>query len=285
MLVKNIIDKLILNYISRSNNHNQSMVIYNDWIGKNILIYGFYEKKLVQTIISSLDFNTSKHICLDIGANIGNHALQFSKKFESVICFEPQKKTFKILELNTFNIENIKIFNYGLSQKNQKVDFKIPLDNIGMASQYYYGSNYYIENVELKNYDELFDKEISFIKIDVEGNEIDVLNSLKNNLLKYKPVIAFELNPEIQKRKEIIKALTALNYKEFYIENEYKIEKIIKSKNLFFKIIKSVIKLITPRPKEKLISISQQDLILSKNNYSLVTTYNENSIFKLKINK
>lgn len=277
-----ILNKLILNYITKSKYDNEPMVIFNDWIGKNVLIYGFYEKKIVQTIISSFDFDTSKHICIDVGANIGNHAIQFSKKFKQVICFEPQIKTFKVLELNTHNIKNISIYNYGLSCENKVVSFKIPFNNIGMASQNYDGKNFFIEKVNLKNYDEFFNTEISFIKIDVEGNEIDVINSMKKTILKHKPVISFELNSDFEKRKEILEIFKEMNYNIFLIEKEYKIEKIIKSNNFFFTALKNIIKLISPRPKEELTRISKLEIVNSKKNYNLVTTFNKKSNFKIK---
>ena len=51
-------------------------------------------------------------IAIDVGANIGNHSIFFSKFFKKVYSFEPQESVFKLLEnnVNMNNLENIKIF-------------------------------------------------------------------------------------------------------------------------------------------------------------------------------
>ena len=48
----------------------------------------------------------------------------------------------------------------------------------------------------LKNFDDLynFENSISFIKIDVEGMELDVLKSMKKNLENNSPIICLEFD-------------------------------------------------------------------------------------------
>ena len=50
------------------------------------------------------------------------------------------------------------------------------------------------EQVLSLNYDDFYqDYKIAFVKIDVEGAELDVLTGMKNSLIKYKPIIVCEV--------------------------------------------------------------------------------------------
>lgn len=63
---------------------------------------------------------------LDIGANIGMFTLYINHKFKNckVYCFEPLPPTYKILKLNTKNLEpNIKAINCGLSCERKNAKF------------------------------------------------------------------------------------------------------------------------------------------------------------------
>lgn len=83
-------------------------VVNNDHIGKQILIDGFYERFFLENIINYLDNSVFSNTMVDVGANIGNHSVFFSKYFNQIFSFEPQKRTFQILEMNCSNISNIK---------------------------------------------------------------------------------------------------------------------------------------------------------------------------------
>ena len=62
-----------------------------------------------------------------------------------------------------------------------------------------------------------FENSISFIKIDVEGNELDVLKSMKKNLENNSPIISLEFDmKDFSKNDEIISFLSELGYKKYY---------------------------------------------------------------------
>ncbi|MCB0456605.1 MAG: FkbM family methyltransferase, partial [Flavobacteriaceae bacterium] len=103
------------------------MLVYTkDFIGEEIYAFGLYEKGNINIMLNCLDFPTEEHSILDVGANIGNHTLQFSKHFKQVYAFEPNLLACDVLKLNTAGIQNIKLFNYGLSNKNGEAFLKIP---------------------------------------------------------------------------------------------------------------------------------------------------------------
>ena len=117
-------------------------------------------------------------MCIDIGANIGNHSLYLSKYFNSVSGFEPQADLFTLLKLNTKYQENIKIFNYGLSDKEEKI--KIYYDDLNRMGGSFLKKNFKYEIVKTKMFDKIFTRlSFSFIKIDVEGYELKALKGME----------------------------------------------------------------------------------------------------------
>ena len=69
-------------------------------------------------------------IAMDIGANIGNHALYFSDYFRWVHCFEPNPRTFKVLALNAELASNITCFNVGISDSDRVAHMSTPSSNV-----------------------------------------------------------------------------------------------------------------------------------------------------------
>ena len=73
-----------------------------------------------------------------------------------------------------------------------------------MASPKIKSINTYEEDVELRKIDHNDYKNVGFIKIDVEGNELNVLISLNEIINQTLPVISFELNQNILSRKNAL---------------------------------------------------------------------------------
>ena len=74
--------------------------------------------------IHKMEKNIFNSTMLDIGANIGNHSLFFSNYFAKCISFEPNPRTFSVLEINSRLVENIIPMNIGLSDKKGEVELK-----------------------------------------------------------------------------------------------------------------------------------------------------------------
>lgn len=197
----------------------QLLVFSNDFIGEEIFSYGVYEKNEISIIITSLDFDLSKNNALDIGANIGNHAVQFSNYFKDIYCFEPNKTVFDVLKINTRNRTNTHLYNFGLSDQNTISYLNIPDYNFGGASVTASKAKNTIE-IELKICDDIFDKEFALVKIDIEGHEPQALRGMRKLIAKNKPIICFELINTLDSGQDIIKELKELGYKNFYIPYE-----------------------------------------------------------------
>ncbi|MAD59572.1 MAG: hypothetical protein CMB81_04485 [Flammeovirgaceae bacterium] len=266
-----ILKDLFMNFLQKKINKNTSqVVILNDWIGLNILINDYYEKDEIILLKKHFSSDVKKNTFIDAGANIGNHSLFFENYFKHIKSFEPQNKIFKILKLNTENSKNIKVFNYGLDIKSYDSKFHIPYSNAGMANELTKDLPGYFEKVSFKVYDQNHNDTISYIKIDVEGNEENVLLSMQKSILKHLPIISFELNSNTLSRKKVIKIFKSFGYEKFYVSEKY-----------FFPMNLRFIKRFYGKPK-KLKLISHHDL-LSNNNFNLIHTFSDQSYFKLNV--
>ena len=189
-------------------------IFFNDSLSKEISINGVYEEEELNLISNIID----KEIFIDVGANIGNHTLYFSNTFKKIYSFEPSPKAYKLLQFNTEDIPNIEIFNFGLSNLKKKLNILFEsVKNVG--SQNFRNEHKQGREVFFERFDDLynFENSISFIKIDVEGNELDVLRSMKKNLENNSPIISLEFDMKnFSSNNEIIRFLRELGYKKFY---------------------------------------------------------------------
>ena len=130
---------------------------------------------------------------LDIGANIGNHSLMFNRLRPNVTIhsFEPIFKNYVLLYENTKNKLNIKTYNVGLGSTNEVVPTHQPNYNNSGGNRID-KENGTGENIIIIPGDAMKIKDISFIKIDVEGYELEVLKGLNGTISKYGPNIWIE---------------------------------------------------------------------------------------------
>ena len=130
---------------------------------------------------------------LDIGANIGNHTLYFANELHAskVISFEPVHGTFEILKKN-IEINNLKdrveIHNCGLSDKDGTASIgHLDPGNIGGTDLIESGGD-----MVIKTLDDFNIPKVTFMKIDVEGMEIKMLEGAIKTIKRNRPVIMIE---------------------------------------------------------------------------------------------
>lgn len=159
---------------------------------------------------------------LDIGANIGNHTVFFSRIFERVISFEPVPRNCWILKANLHinSINNVQLIEKGLSNKNEKlyISNDDPKDTNNVLSRSDVSGNNNIVDV-VRGDDELdkltYPSPILMIKIDVEGLEPEVIMGLEKTIYTNKPIIYWEaFNKETVDQFRVL--LEKLGYENFY---------------------------------------------------------------------
>ena len=177
-----------------------------DPIDKKIILNQEYEKLEITYLLKEIKKNKILYF-IDIGANCGYYSVHIANNIPNIIihAFEPNKEAFfkfkKTLEINPVLREKINIYNFGLSNEAGELKMQSMIKH-GYSQT---GGSAIVENNSYENFDVYFadfkigDKIINqnqkriAIKIDVEGHEINVLNGLKNTLMKNKIIIQIEI--------------------------------------------------------------------------------------------
>jgi FkbM family methyltransferase len=193
---KYIVDGFVLNCIKNDN-------CITDCAKKNILWENWFEK--IIPIVYEKNSNM-----IDIGAHIGTMSLMMSKyisKHNYIYAFEPVYTQITQLNIDDNKLsETVIVFPVGLSNKKEQlisgfIDFNLP-NNYGYTTldklPKYNGDNGNGDNsncllIDLDTLDKYNFTNISFIKIDVEGNESKVLEGALDTIIKYFPSIFIEL--------------------------------------------------------------------------------------------
>jgi len=133
----NILTRLILSKALRKAAKKSSLInipiatYANDYITQKIILDGWFEKRELYAVENFFESNQlDRKICVDVGANIGNHSLFFSRIFEKVYSFEPLTEVFKLLEINASSTNNVIAQNIGLSDKKESLRAFVDKDNM-----------------------------------------------------------------------------------------------------------------------------------------------------------
>lgn len=174
-------------------------ISHNDRIGSSIQSHGHYEREFlacVEFLVEYLDIRDTTAV--DVGANIGNHTLYLSRLFQTVLAFEPSPYLSLVLQANVIRNqrENVEVFSCGLADVEGIATVReLSTENIGMVELDRTHSEAGSSTIELRRGDDfLLGKEtrVGFVKVDVEGMELEVLQGMKRSLSRDKPLIAFE---------------------------------------------------------------------------------------------
>ena len=197
LLTRFIFSKVLSRAAKKSSSINLPIATYaNDYITQKIILDGWFEKRelyAAEKFFSSMQLD--KKICIDAGANIGNHSLFFSRIFERVFSFEPNKEVFKLLAINAASVSNVKPFNLGLSDKKETLKAFIDKGNLSSGKIVEdLDSNDIFQVEKLDNFkSENNLAKISYLKIDIEGHEEAALRGAKEILISDSPVVSLEM--------------------------------------------------------------------------------------------
>lgn len=174
----------------------------------------FYESDMLEDIYKR---DITGKTVIDIGANIGNHTIYFSKvaKAKKVYSFEPFKEVLKILtkniEINNVE-ERVQIFDAAVGRKTSKATIDIVDErNLGMNKVCQVANG----EVDVVTLDEVLlpiVDSVDVIKIDVEGMGLDVLYGSIKIIERFNPDIYIEAETDSD-FQEISTILSNYNYK------------------------------------------------------------------------
>ena len=148
--------------------------------------------------------NLKPEVIIDVGAHIGAASLFFAKSYRKsqIFSFEPTTINFSLLQKNMKYFPNVKIFHKGIYEENKKQKIYINTTNPGTNSiheKWRKFDNYeYADFINLKDFLKKNNiKHIDILKIDTEGCEINIIQSIKSFITKIS-VIYLEYHSEEQ---------------------------------------------------------------------------------------
>ncbi len=138
---------------------------------------------------------TKGGIAVDIGANIGLYSYTLSKLCDTVEAFEPVPDSRRVLQ--AYNARNINVYDAALSSTEGQAILNIPTENnvaiYGHASLSNEFPRQKTIQVPIRKLDDYNFADVNFIKIDVEGHELDVIRGAKCTILKWQPIMLVEI--------------------------------------------------------------------------------------------
>ena len=181
-------------------------------------------------------FKKQKINIIDIGASDGISALFFIRNLnpKNIYCYEPQKNFYKKLINLKKKYKFLKLFNFGLGNKHYNEKVYYPYIKILNFKFVLYAYSFPVkreleqqidldflirpkicyEKIIIKKFNISKDK-INLIKIDTNGSEFNIINSIMPVLRRDKPVLIIENN----NIKKIFNKIKFLNYKKFCVQN------------------------------------------------------------------
>ena len=212
----------------RPSNTYSVATLTNDYITKEILSSGWYEKpflSLLGMLIKTTDNDEPPSYVVDVGANIGNHSLYFSQISDQVISIEPNPICVNLMKasLGINNLNNITIVAKGAGAKISRETLSFAEHHTGGGSFLTPEADASLRNIEI-NVDTLDNitgslipgnANLKLVKIDAEGFEVNVLKGSKAMLSAHSPIIAFEAHGIVNFTK-IRDALVSEGYVSFY---------------------------------------------------------------------
>lgn len=196
-----------------------------DIIQRQLICKDFFEINELEYIRHRIAENTS---ILEVGANIGNHIVYYSKftTCGKVIAIEPNPEAIEILKKNLElnNIGNVDIHQLGAGANKARFRLKTRQNNLG-ATQLLEDAD---GEIEVARLDDIIHEQIDFIKIDVENMELEVLDGAMLLIDTYRPQILIEvMNSNLDEFHALIsrmdykvtKSFKYVNASNFFIEH------------------------------------------------------------------
>lgn len=145
------------------------------------------ELELLKTAIRPTD------VVVDIGANFGSYTVQMSRLASKVLSFEPNPDC--AAKLREANLGNVRVHQVALSDHQGVGTLTVPSSKSREESTrgtLGVGITGRSLKVEIKTLDSFELTECNFIKIDVEGHELEVLNGARETLARCRPMVLLE---------------------------------------------------------------------------------------------
>ncbi len=197
--------------------HGPMVANVNDkYVGTSILEYGEFspgEARLFQQIL------TPDMLVIEVGANMGALTVPIARCVKHVIALEPQRHPFYLLCANVAlnSLDNVTCLNKAAGQVREILYF--PNIKPDVACNFGGGeptspsqTSYPVECMVLDNFKS---EPVAFIKIDVEGQELKVLQGARLLIMAQRPILFVE-NDREEKSAQLVSYIRSLKYDLFW---------------------------------------------------------------------
>lgn len=182
-----------------------------------------YNEEFVNLQINSIP--KREGVALDIGANHGMHTKKIAEKFSKVYAFEPHPENIKILQKNLEPHSNVEIVPAAITATSGNIKlYNCPNPGGHTISEAVMGHRVWGHNpdsyveVQGMTLDEFCkDKQVSFMKVDIEGAENTVFQGALETLKNNKMDIVIEVHRFVD-GEALFKLFTDLGYTVYDID-------------------------------------------------------------------
>lgn len=195
-------------------NYINDVILRRSW---NEILYDKISNETINSILD--DFIIPNSLTIDVGGNSGYQTFWHSQ-YNEVRTYEPIPILLKIMKKNLEkkNLHNkVTLINKAVSNKIKNIDLFVDVNRLSMTSQIPLVENVNKITVEATSLDKDIKQKVGFIKIDVEGFELEVLEGSQELIKKYNPHFMVEIyEPWCKKTGTKIES-----YFKFFKENHY----------------------------------------------------------------
>jgi FkbM family methyltransferase len=192
-----------------------------------ILYHAFWNKMFLEELNTIKDFVKKGDTAIDIGGNLGFFVLILNELVGDsgkIYSFEPSKKLYHKLAstIKINNLQNVTLVNIALGESEESTTLHYNPKQSGLSSIISdFEGNSLSEEIKittLDNFSKKLSGRVSFIKIDTEGYEPQVLRGAKELIKRDRPTIYIELGGDHQKSS--LEALQVLKELDYHCEAE-----------------------------------------------------------------
>lgn len=180
-------------------------------IDRHILAEGYFEAGVLDVLCTFCRETEHTARMVDIGANIGNHTVGLAHVFAKIEAVEPHPVLFKVLEANVLgnNLGHVTCHNIGLAGEDGRGTLvesalehglsriqersRLSPEVFGLSSEQF-GSQHSVNLFSAETFLQQFadDMDRTFIKIDVEGMEEEIMRAIAPIIASHRPLVGFE---------------------------------------------------------------------------------------------
>lgn len=139
----------------------------------------------------ALEFVKGRRMAVDVGAHVGLWSMMMRHDFKAILAFEPMAEHIACFKMNLEGRSNVDLQEIALGAEAGELKMSPTSANSGNAHINPRGRR----KVDVKRLDDFKFNHLDFLKIDVEGFELDVLKGGEKTVRHFRPVVIVEQKP------------------------------------------------------------------------------------------